>query len=1815
MNAFLRKVCLAAIEVCVFYASTAVGAFFNIKKARNNLAKGEREVMKKSIVSIFCALTILANGVFAGFSAVSAADDTQAATGDTQTTSAWTYETVTYGGASGIAVTGYSGTATDIFIPAQIDGKNVLKLGDGLFQGKTGINSVSLDEGIKVIGKNAFAGATNLLCIVTPKTLVEIGENAFSGCSAFNSVVLYSAVTTIGENAFEDCPNVKIYGAAGSAAETYAAAGNLSFTVISENATPETATQNGVTYYIKNGEASANAIDSTAPATLIIPSTIEGYPVTDIGAVFNNYKGRARTVIIGGNVKSIKDEAFRGSYVQEVFIPDSVKSIGELAFYHCDYLRSVSLPKGITAINRNTFGYCGDLQTINIPDSVTILGEEAFGKCESLTSISGGKNVRSIGRIAFRGCEKLTDMSVFSSVTNIGDQAFNGCKNLEKIIVPNGVTRLETDTFGGCSKATSVSLPSGLRTIDDAAFSGCAGLTSVTLDGVQTIDESAFSGCKGLTSVTLGSNVTTIGKNAFSGCTSLKSIVIPQNVRSMQADSFPSGTVLCVSENSYAHTFAKNNNLLYFIPQNGSEPEFVTQDGISYYIANENAVVTSVEATVTSVTLPDTVNDYPVTRFGDAFQGNTTLREITIGSNVTRIENSAFMGCTNLQNVTLGSNVTRIEDSAFSGCTNLRSVALGSNVRSIGNNAFRACTALPGITIDGVESIGQYAFAFCSALTSITIPSSVKSIGYAAFQRCYNLETAIISEGVTAVSGSMFEYCEKLKNVTLPSTLETIGQCAFTSCTALTEMTVPSKVTAIPSYFVSGCTNLTSVTIPGSVTSIDYKSFADCPKLQTLLLPQSITTILSNQYATPFSAETVLCVYQDSAAHTFAVENNLLYYVTQNGEMPEFVTQDGITYYIANGKATVLSVGETVKTANIPDKIGNAPVTDIGTVFKKNTSITSVRIPSGVKTIDGYAFQECYRLKSVSIANGVESIGQYAFYNCCDLTSVTIPDSVTSLGIQAFRSCTSLQSVTIGNGVPAIGRFTFEYCCKLTDINIGSGVQSIGENAFARCEALKKVNLPDSVTSIDKSAFFMCEKLTDVTLGGGIKTIAASAFGNCSKIATVVVPNTVTSLSADSFTSNTILCVYENSYAHRFAESNSLSYFIIHQIENPDIAYGMGIAGKATYSDGTAVKKATVNIYYDDGTLKESVKTDNSGNYAFTYAEVGAYTIAAVDAAGQTGRTQVSVKRMNAFDVFVVGEKNITVKNAYKVSGKSTPGASVTLSDTDGRVIGATTADADGAFAFTNVTNGTYIIKAENETGSCTKEVTVYLADLDIGTLEISPTAQYASIKGKVSVMGREPEQYYKRAWVSVTLYNAEGMVVGQTKTDENGDYAFTKLALDEYAIVAQTEEMRHDPHRGFDRSYELTGYAYVNAEEAKEYTAEDIILYEENDNLATISGIVRAGDVTTASSVTLKNVFRHEIARCTTDSSGKYAFTNVRDGLYFVFAVTEKNGMGFTVVTVHRGRVFGRTDIWVFKHEKIKEWEGKMNQIPHCAGRDDAIKYREDIRKQKMFYDGLSEKEKMEFSPDYVERLNKLCEWVTDVDCKGNGGSLSYGGMIASQEELGKDNAKIELVLTVTKTQPHTVSQDGIKNQKDFEQQNIENAMGDRKPVQYYDISLTKNGTPITDISRQTDSTGKLRVTLEIPPEYRGHKNYSFVHMHNGVATTLVDLDDDPNTVTFEIDRFSTFALAYTDEELSAVSAATITYSAESKKITVKSTEAATLYIATYNGNTLSALQTHAIAADTDGIFDFNTSQTAFLWKTDMSPLCGKFNITPQDE
>ncbi|MFZ0829484.1 MAG: leucine-rich repeat protein [Verrucomicrobiia bacterium] len=198
--------------------------------------------------------------------------------------------------------------------------------------------------------------------------------------------------------------------------------------------------------YTTNNGAITITLYSCSGSTVNIPSTINGLPVTVIGAAFEN-NNNVTNVTIPDSVTSIGNHAFDSCYsLTSVTIPNSVTSIGEWAFSDCQ-LTSVTIPNTVTSIGEGAFNGC-PLTSVTIPNSVTNIEDEVFWGC-ALTSVTIPNSVTSIGSSAFESCYNLTNITIPSSVTSIGNSAFADCTGLEAAYFQGNAPSADSTVFSG----------------------------------------------------------------------------------------------------------------------------------------------------------------------------------------------------------------------------------------------------------------------------------------------------------------------------------------------------------------------------------------------------------------------------------------------------------------------------------------------------------------------------------------------------------------------------------------------------------------------------------------------------------------------------------------------------------------------------------------------------------------------------------------------------------------------------------------------------------------------------------------------------------------------------------------------------------------------------------------------------------------------------------------------------------------------------------------------------------------------------------------------------------------------------------------------------------------------------------------------------------------------------------------------------------------------------------------------------------------------------------------------------------------------
>ena len=149
----------------------------------------------------------------------------------------------------------------------------------------------------------------------------------------------------------------------------------------------------------------------------------------------HTYAGGVGTITFDGDVTAIPNSAFTAcETLVSIDLPSSVTSIGNDAFAGTS-LESLVIPEAVDVIKGHAFGSCLDLKSVVMPSSVTSLGAMLFSGCSSLTTINLPENLTAIPSQMFGGCTSLVSIKIPASVASLGANALSGCTGLAMIEV------------------------------------------------------------------------------------------------------------------------------------------------------------------------------------------------------------------------------------------------------------------------------------------------------------------------------------------------------------------------------------------------------------------------------------------------------------------------------------------------------------------------------------------------------------------------------------------------------------------------------------------------------------------------------------------------------------------------------------------------------------------------------------------------------------------------------------------------------------------------------------------------------------------------------------------------------------------------------------------------------------------------------------------------------------------------------------------------------------------------------------------------------------------------------------------------------------------------------------------------------------------------------------------------------------------------------------------------------------------------------------------------------------------------------------
>ncbi len=334
----------------------------------------------------------------------------------------------------------------------------------------------------------------------------------------------------------------------------------------------------------------------------------------------------------------------------------------------------------------------------------------------------------------------------------------------------------------------------------------------------------------------------------------------------------------------------------------------------------------------------------------------------------------------------------------------------------------------------GVTSIGSYAFFGCENLKTITLGKDVASVGESSFAACTSLTSIDVHQSNA--------YFSSYYGVLYSQDRKTLICCPDGKTGAFT---VPDTTETIGKLAFEYCSGLTEINVGNGVKTIEAKAFSTCISLEKLVLGDSVATI---------SGDAV--IYCEALTSVTVSDGN-----------PNYKSVNGVLYS-KDGKTLVC-----------------CPCGLSG----------EYSVPSGVKTIDKYAFYKCNFLTAINISDTVEVINEYAFAECDKLSKVKIGNGVLTIGKNAFADNVSLAVVEMGESVKTIDNYAFFGNVALKEFVLTDSVETVGNYAFSGCYNLKSLKIGSSVTDVKRYSFYRCNSLKSVTIPSTVTTIGYRAFG------------------------------------------------------------------------------------------------------------------------------------------------------------------------------------------------------------------------------------------------------------------------------------------------------------------------------------------------------------------------------------------------------------------------------------------------------------------------------------------------------------------------------------------------------------------------------------------------------------------------------------------------------------------------------------------------------------------------------------------------
>lgn len=384
---------------------------------------------------------------------------------------------------------------------------------------------IKIPDSVDTIGSGAFFYCQNLERITLPSALQTLSSVTFYGCAALSEVTFPASLKTIESSVFDGCRNL-------SEVKLPASLTAIQSSVF-HRCSAKTVFYDGSLEQWNHITADNDVLGYSCPSLVMDDYTAQFIPVEDDPdhpfpgpppktVTITKYTGTESTVILPSTINSwpvtkIGEDALKdNTTITSVTIPASVTEIGSNAFAGCTNLTSVkyggdwsklTIQSGNPAVQDAANAPLFDFAFT--PDNTAVIVRYKGTAADvTIPSRYKGKPVTMIDHAAFYN-SVVTSVTIPDSVTSIRDSAFVFCSQLTNISIPNSVTAIGSFAFDGCTKLESITLPSSLSTIQSYAFYNCGNLKTIRIPvSVTFIENFAFDGCPSSMTVTYSGSKT-----------------------------------------------------------------------------------------------------------------------------------------------------------------------------------------------------------------------------------------------------------------------------------------------------------------------------------------------------------------------------------------------------------------------------------------------------------------------------------------------------------------------------------------------------------------------------------------------------------------------------------------------------------------------------------------------------------------------------------------------------------------------------------------------------------------------------------------------------------------------------------------------------------------------------------------------------------------------------------------------------------------------------------------------------------------------------------------------------------------------------------------------------------------------------------------------------------------------------------------------------------------------------------------------------------------------------------------------------------